>query len=146
MNLDPNGFKVYALCTVILFLKMFAVGIVQGLTRQRHKAFTLPEDARMIVQTEAVTTEHPAVMRANNAYRNDLENIPLFLVLALIYQGLQCWPGGAPVYFVLFTLGRIGHTYSYLKALQPWRSLAYFVGLLVNFALCGHIVYQVLTT
>lgn len=144
MIIDPAAFKVYALCAVILFLKMFAVGIVQGLTRHSHKAFTVPEDAQMIAQTEAVAVEHPAVMRANNAYRNDLENIPIFLVLALIYQLLQCWPAGAPVYFGLFTLGRVTHTIFYIKALQPWRSVAYFLGLLVNFALCGHIVYKVL--
>jgi uncharacterized MAPEG superfamily protein len=141
MTIDPTAFKVYALCAVILFLKMFAVGIVQGLTRHRHKAFTVPEDAHMIVNAEAVS---PDVMRANNAYRNDLENIPIFLILALIYQLLQCWPTGAPVYFGLFTLGRVSHTFFYLKALQPWRSVAYFLGLLVNFALCGHIVYKVL--
>src|SRR5579871_107051 len=76
--------RLYALMAIILSLKMFAIGVVQGLARAGAKKFANPEDAKMF-GAELVPQEVPTVQRANNAWRNDLENIPIFLILALVY-------------------------------------------------------------
>jgi hypothetical protein len=83
--LSSYPLKIYAICCVILYLKMFGVGFLQGFYRTKNKAFTNPEDAKAFAQTEAVAQDPPEVERANKIYRNDLENIPIFLFLALCY-------------------------------------------------------------
>ena len=140
LALHPLSLKVLGVCTSVLFLKMFAIGLTQGLVRNKNKIYTNPEDAALIGKTTPAQAEHPDYIRASNAYRNDLENIPIFLGLA--WAALQLHAGEAmlPIYFSVFTLARVGHTFFYLKGLQPWRSLAFGVGLLVNLALAGHIV------
>lgn len=137
---DPVSLKIFALCTVVLFFKMVAVAFGQGLIRKRVNAYTLPEDAAFLGKTQPVPQEHPDMMRINNALRNDLENIPLFLVLGLLYLHLQGWHTGALIYFPLFTLARCGHSFFYLRGQQPWRSICYGLGLLCNIALSVHIL------
>lgn len=142
--LNPLALKVLGLCTGILFVKMFAVGLTQGLVRAKNKVYTNPEDAALIGKTQAAQAEHPDYIRASNAYRNDLENIPIFLGLAWAALHLHAADGLAPVYFGLFTAARVGHTFFYLKGLQPWRSLAFGLGLLVNLALAVQIAMAAL--
>lgn len=139
MNL---AFKLYALCAVVLFFKMWALSLVQGIGRLRAKAFVIAEDARLL-GGEPAAQEAPIVQRASRAWRNDLENIPIFLFLALIYVIAGCWPRGAAIYFPLFTLARISHSICYLEGLQPWRTLSYTVGVAICLALCLHILIAV---
>lgn len=136
--------KIYAVCCVVLFLKMFAIALVQG-TRMKTGAFVNPEDAKFFTGKEPVAQEIPIVQRGANAFRNDLENIPIFLFLGLTYVLTDCWAMGALYYFPLFTAARIGHTLFYLNAIQPWRTVAYAVGITVSMCLSGHILYQVFT-
>ncbi len=140
---DPLALKVLAACTALLFFKMFAIGIVQGLTRRKYKVYTIPEDAALIGGVAAAETEHPQLLRANNAYRNDLENIPIFLGLAWAFLVLHVWDSAAPVLFALFTLARYGHTFCYLRQLQPWRSAAFGVGFMVSASLAMSLLWRV---
>jgi glutathione S-transferase len=144
MGLHPLALKVLGISTAVLFFKMFAIGLTQGLVRNKNKVYTNPEDAALIGKTAQAEAEHPDYIRASNAYRNDLENIPIFLGLAWAALFLHAADGLAPVYFGVFTAARLGHTFFYLKGLQPWRSLAFAGGLLVNLALAVHILIAAL--
>ena len=78
------------------------------------------------------------------AWRNDLENIPIFLFLAMIYVTLGCSPRGAYIYFSLFAGARILHTVMYLNGLQPWRTIFFTFGAVASFALAIQILTAVL--
>jgi uncharacterized membrane protein YecN with MAPEG domain len=136
-----SEYQFYALITVILFFKMFALSVIQGRARTSTKTFVTPEDARFFGTTIAAD-ELPIVKRAAMAWRNDLENIPIFLFLAMIYVTLGCWPAGAFIYFSVFAVARILHTVAYLNSLQPWRTVFFTLGAVVCFALS----IQILTT
>ena len=137
-------YQFYALTTVILFFKMFANSIVQGLARVNAKAFVTPEDARFFAHAPPVPDEVPLVKRAAMCWRNDLENIPIFLFLGLIYVTLGLSPEGAHVYFTIFIVARILHTFAYLNGLQPWRTIFFTIGMIVCVALSIQILTAVL--
>ncbi len=139
-----TGYQFYALITVILVLKMFTLSFIQGRARLGSNTFAIPEDARYFAHREPASEELPIVRRAAMAWRNDLENIPIFLFLAMIYVTLGCWPQGVFVYFTIFTIARIGHTATYLNAIQPWRTITFAVGMVIQFLLCIHILIAVL--
>ena len=130
--------RLYALMAIILSLKMSAIGIVQGRARTGPKKFANPEDAKMFGGT-LVEQEVEGVRRAANAWRNDLENIPMFLILALVYAIAGLSPTAFIVYCVVFTVARILHTVFYLNSMQPWRTIAYSVGAIAMFALIIHL-------
>ncbi len=142
--LEPGqALKIYAVCCVILFLKMLLTGITQAAVRAKTKSYLTPEDAKMIAKSDPVTQEPVELIRCNNALRNDFENIPIFLFMALCYVMLNCWDKGSLIYFGTFTFARIFHTIFYIRGVQPARSLAYFLGLIMSFSVAGHIIYQI---
>jgi uncharacterized MAPEG superfamily protein len=135
-------YQFFALITVILFFKMLVLSTVQALARTSSKSFPNPEDAKFFGAPGPVADELPIVKRAAAAWRNDLENIPIFLFLAMIYMTLGCWPGGAFIYFTIFVIARILHTFAYLRAMQPARTIFYGIGI----AMCVTLSVQILTT
>ncbi len=141
-----DSWKIYGLTVVALFVKMFAMVLVQGYGRYKHRGFSNPEDAvmfdKLFGQQADATKRSEMVDRAQSVLRNDGENIPIFLFLALTYIQLGCWQTGLMIYLPLFVIGRIAHAISYLNALQPWRNLSYQLGLWVMFAMSGHIVWR----
>ncbi len=137
MNITPE-LKIYALCTVILFYKMWGTGLYQALSRVKAKKFTNEEDAKSF-GGELTDKEIPQIEKAYKAYRNDFENIPPFLFMGICYVLLGCWPKGAFIYFPLFTVARIGHTVFYIKSNQPLRSLCYGIGLMATIAVSVHV-------
>lgn len=120
--------SIYTLCVLLLCLKMLAISCYQGFHRLRHLAFSNPEDAGFFQRT-ANAEELPAVRRAARAWSNDLENIPLFFVLGGLCVALHTPWLPTVMGLCLFTVARLLHTLMYLGARQPWRTLAYALGL-----------------
>ncbi len=131
--------RIYALTAIILALKMAANSLVQGRARMGPKIFTNPEDAQAFGGS-AVAEELPMVQRAAKCWRNDLENIPIFLILALIYVIAGLSTGAFVIYCGLFVLARVLHTIFYLRAAQPGRTIAYTLGAMVSLALMIHLL------
>ncbi|TDF84476.1 MAPEG family protein [Pseudomonas sp. H9] len=128
--------SVFALCVVVLFLKMLAISCYQGFYRISRLTFKNAEDAGFVGRQPS-PQELPQVSRAAQAWANDLENIPVFFVL-----GALCLPFNPPFVLtaglmVLFTAARVAHTVSYLARWQPWRTIAYAVGVICLLGLAG---------
>ncbi|MGH7838262.1 MAG: MAPEG family protein [Candidatus Binataceae bacterium] len=135
--------KVYALTAVVLTFKMIANSVVQGIGRSRAGVFTLPEDAKTF-GGKLEASDAPTVQRASGAWRNDLENIPIFLILGWIYVsagGLST--GWFEIYCVVFVIARILHTIFYINAVQPLRTIVYVVGLAMTIAMAIHLLIEV---
>jgi uncharacterized membrane protein YecN with MAPEG domain len=141
-----DSWKIYGLTVVALFVKMFAMVLVQGYGRYKYRNFSNPEDAvmfnKLFGQKADASKQSEMVDRAQSVLRNDGENIPIFLFLAFSYIQLGCWQTGLVIYLPLFVIGRIAHAISYLNALQPWRNLSYQLGLWVMVAMSGHIIFS----
>jgi uncharacterized MAPEG superfamily protein len=130
--------KMYAITAIVLTLKMAAISLAQGRGRVGSSIFVNPEDAQFFHGQEA-SAEAPAVQRASRAWRNDLENIPIFLILAWIYVAAGLSVKAFVIYCVIFMLGRVVHTVCYLNSIQPMRTIAFVIGLLAMVAMMIHI-------
>jgi len=73
-----------------------------------------------------------AVERVRNAQRNALENI-LISVLMFAINSKAAYAHGI---FKIILAARILHTVCYLQGLQPWRGLAFAVGMACNIIMC----------
>ncbi|UZE21369.1 MAPEG family protein [Pseudomonas sp. B21-056] len=133
----------YALCVVALFLKMLLISCYQGYVRLRFNAFTNQEDAAFFKRS-AHAEERPEVIRAMGAWRNDLENIPMFIAMGGLAIALDV-PGVLTFWLsVLFTIARFLHTVTYLASWQPWRTVSYGIGILCLIGLAGMVTVKVL--
>lgn len=123
------AFRTYAVCASILAIKMLLAGNYTTMMRMRNKGFVNPEDAKSFGAT-ANEVEHPAVAHALRIQRNDLENIPLFWIVGLLFVLDGASASAAWWYCWAFTLARLAHWVAYLNHLQPWRAIFYFIGYL----------------
>jgi glutathione S-transferase len=130
--------RLYTLTPIVLALKMTAVSVAQGRGRTAAGIFVNPEDAKLFRANQA-PEEALAVQRASRAWLNDLENIPIFLILAWIYVAAGLSSTAFVVYCVVFMVARIAHTICYLNSMQPLRTIVYSVGALTTLALMVHL-------
>ena len=137
-----NALNVYALCMVVLFLKMFMVSCYQGYHRLRFVAFTNPEDAA-VFKHAAQAAERPEVIRAAKVWANDLENIPAFFALGGLAIALDTAAQPTVWLSIAFTLARVLHTLAYLLGVQPWRTLFYAIGAVCLLGFCALITASV---
>lgn len=132
----------YTITAIVLTLKMAAISIVQGRGRAAAGIFVNPEDAKSFSGKEA-SQEAPDVERASRAWRNDLENIPIFLILAGIYVSAGLSTTAFVVYCVIFMTVRIAHTVCYLNSIQPFRTVSFTIGALTMLAMMIHMLIEV---
>ena len=134
----PPLLRMYALTAIVLAVKMSAIAVVQGRARTSTGAFLNPEDAKTFGGKE-VPQEPEMVQRASRAWRNDLENIPIFLILAGIYVSAGLSTAAFVIYCLVFMAARIIHTICYINSIQPWRTAAFTIGALAMLAMIIHI-------
>ncbi len=132
--------KYWVLFTIILWLKMLANSVLQGYYRFKNKQFVTPEDAKAfagLIKQEVNPSyqEHPMVERLAKCWRNDLENIPMFLFISLGYVLLNGNAAFGLVCFIIFTVARVSHTFFYVTAMQPHRNIAFDIGLIATFVM-----------
>ncbi|MFZ6721818.1 MAPEG family protein [Undibacterium sp. Ji49W] len=120
----------FVLALLALFLKASLLSALQVISRIRSRRYLLPEDAGMF-GLRMVEAEVELVQRCARVWRNDVENLPLFLALALSYVLLGGDAYSANWLFGSYVLIRYLHTIVYLRGLQPWRAMLYLSGMVV---------------
>lgn len=129
----------FSLALVALLLKTTMTSLLQVTMRFRTRSFSAPEDARW-AGTSMASDENGLVQRCSSVWRNDTENLPLFLVLALTYVLLGASLESASALFAAYVVLRYLHTAVYLRGLQPWRALCYLGGVAVCCVIAVRIV------
>ncbi|CAB3367990.1 Hypothetical predicted protein [Cloeon dipterum] len=123
---------VYVYCAGLLAIKMFIVAFSTGFVRAKKKVTLNEEDAKrnMTLNTE----EDPAVARVKRAHLNDLENIPMFLIISLMWISTSPDIVECHVLMWLYTFVRYVHTavYAYYPVPQPARGICFIVGTLIT--------------
>lgn len=136
----------YAFYSTILILKMFAVALVTIRRRFSKNVFSSPEDYKFhghdIRGKDKPMVIDEDVERARKNHLNDLENIPAFLFLGLLFVLTGPNPSTALWHFRVFTISRIFHMFAYQIPLpQPARAGSYIIGL----GVCISMAVQILT-
>lgn len=136
-------FLAYAITCVVLCLDLLMLWVSSGAIRAKGGVAINPEDgARYGVPVSEINP--PTVARLLRAHRNAEATIYPFLLLGLLYVLAG---GGAAIaisIFTIFVVARIVHSIVYLKAMQPWRSIAFAVSLLAIVVLMGAVVHNLL--
>lgn len=143
----PFHIEAWALVAAILFFKMLFNSLVQGFARSQTGVFRAKEDASIFPRRTPSVRDPGALMeRAGACWRNDLENIPMFLLVALGYIAMGSSTSILVPCLAAFTVARIAHTFFYLGQRQPHRTIAFVVGSAANVVLGAAIVWRVFRT
>lgn len=135
---EAPGFITFAVCSMVLVLKMWAVGVATATARSRSGVRVNSEDAG---GGEVMGAAEPEpVARANRAHRNDLENIPSFWVVGLLAVLSQANGTALAACSIVFTAARVMHSFFYLRRVSKLRSVAWSLGVLSTLVLMGFTV------
>ncbi|KAF4530680.1 hypothetical protein B566_EDAN004919 [Ephemera danica] len=132
LSRDNPIFAIYAFYAAVLVVKMFATALYTSLHRVKKGVFINPEDAVTFgSKGMKLINNDQDVERIRRAHLNDLENIPAFLFIALLYILTDPSTFLAMNLIRAFAAARVLHTLVYaVKPMpQPSRALFYFVGL-----------------
>jgi len=122
---------------------MFFLALFTSVKRMLKGVFANPEDVKGFSpgKDKRPILDDSGVERVRRNHLNDLENIPAFLFLALLYVATQPTPWAALMHFRLFAFSRILHTLVYQLAVpQPARALCFTTGL----GVCVSMAVQIL--
>lgn len=144
MNLLANlpAFQAYAISTVVLGLNLVGLANATALTRGQASEVINPEDKKLNAKAEVVFEGgNDRTARYRRAHRNALENTPWFMVTALVLtlMGASATIGAA--LFYPYAALRIVHSFCYVKAIQPLRTMSFVLALLLQVAILGLIAY-----
>jgi len=123
--------RLYAICALLLVLKMLALATYTSMVRMRKTVYASPEDYRFQGKEPTLRTDAD-VERVRRAHRNDLENVLPFLAIGPIYLLAGASELGAWICFVGFTTARILHTVFYVRGAMPHRTIAYTAGFAIT--------------
>ncbi|MFO0605356.1 MAG: MAPEG family protein [Polyangiales bacterium] len=129
------AYKPLILFSSLLVLKMFGLAVATANRRRLAKVVLNPEDVGVNPGSHAEPQEAPETLRAKRAHLNDLENIPAFLVVALLFTLSGGSSTGGWAYFGTYFAARLLHSVFYLNSVQPWRTAAFFLGQLAQLGL-----------
>jgi microsomal prostaglandin-E synthase 1 len=135
------AFVAYALSLVVLSLNLLVLWGYSGAVRGKTKTTPNVEDASTVAKgSQIVDLDPPEVARVLRAHKNAMANIVPFAILGLVYVLAGGSATVAWVVFGVFTAARLAHSFAYLGARQPWRTLSFVLGGVATVALMGFIV------
>jgi uncharacterized MAPEG superfamily protein len=129
---DPNV-RTLIQVDVLLVVWLMTMGNYTALTRLRRKVYATPEDYAF-KRVAPSGSPDDAVERSRRLHQNHLENVAPFLVLSLLYTLTR--PAHDTLAWLLwgFLGARVLYTVFYLRAMQPYRTIAFAIGALIMFA------------
>ena len=111
-----------------------------AILRRKKKTNGSDEETKVVKQTSSDSNEDgnssqtfQVQDRWDRIVRNDLENIPMGLILAWAAYSADTQTLGKwfeyciMIFIILFTLARFVHTYFYAYQIQPWRTISFIV-------------------
>ena len=144
MNLLSNpAFVAYAITCVALSCNLIFLWAYSGAARNKARSTSNPEDAGRFGSALS-ELDPPGVSRVLRAHSNAQASIVPFLALGLVYvlAGGPLRP--AVIYFVVFTAARWLHSWAYLGARQPLRTIFFVVASFPLLALVIHVLWLLL--
>lgn len=139
---DPNGPALVAYSTTCLVLSanLIFLWVYSGLVRARSGKAINPEDAARL-GAEHAEHDPAAVARVLRAHANAQATIYPFLLLGLAFVLAGGSYGVAVTLFAVFCAARIGHSFAYLRGLQPWRTIFFLISGLALIALMVALIW-----
>jgi len=135
------SFLIYSVSMVVLCVNVLALWGYSGAVRGKTKTTPNSEDVSTVSKgASLVQADPPAVARVLRAHRNAADNILPFAILGLLFVLWGASPLLTAIFCGVFVAARIGHSLSYLREKQPWRTISFGLGAAATVAMVGFLV------
>jgi glutathione S-transferase len=142
--LQQPAVVLYAIASAVLVVSLYGLGFYTAKIRNDGRKIINAEDVKVNRGAVHVEVEPDAVARIKRAHSNAIENAVPFFVIGFLYTQTQPSAGMAMGLFGAFVLVRLLHAFFYLTATQPFRTMSFAVGGLINLAMVVQVLRAVL--
>ncbi|CRK96784.1 CLUMA_CG010045, isoform A [Clunio marinus] len=131
LSYNNELFRIYITWGGLLMIKLLLMAPFTAFHRLRSGAIENPED---VIRSNNEIKKDESVERVRRAHLNDLENIPAFLIAALMYVMSEPDPDVASWLIRIAVIARICHTlvYAVYPIRQPARFICFIVTVLIT--------------
>merc|ERR1712147_59495 len=143
---DHDSGFVLLKCVGTLALNMVIKAPITGFYRLYKQSFVTMEDAMDAAEgdeekAKKMMCEDDDVERYRRAHMNDLENVPIFILIAMFYLASNPSPFWANCHLITFTASRCLHTVAYvgLKS-SGLRGLAFLLGTMTMMSMITQLI------
>ena len=141
-TIDPSPlFGAFAGTLVLLTFKAQILAAATAATRGKLNKYVTEEDAAWLGGVYS-NPDDPQVERLFRAHRNDLEALVPFLAVGSLYLASGASQVAGMVYFGLFALARLSHTFAYLSRRARLRRDSFALAWLMNFVIGTHALWS----
>lgn len=120
---------IYIVTALTLVVQMVLLDAYGGVVRAKSKTVLNHEDASSVAKgSDIVEADPPGVARVMRAHRNLLANGVPFLILGFLWVASGATATWALALFGTFLVARLVHTFAYVSATQPWRTVSFVIG------------------
>lgn len=116
------------------------------LTRLDHSLYATPEEWRAANRDpqDATALAQQELARNHNAHRNATENTVIFASLALVFAFATPTLWAATVWPLAFAVGRLGHSFGYLRGNDTIRPIFMTISLLGLYGMASYIAISLI--
>lgn len=140
MIVHSSVFVAWAAACVVLCCNLLVLWGLSGAMRNKVRSTPNAEDVPLFGGTLA-EAEPPEIARMLRAHANAQASILPFLLLGLVYVLADGPAAAGTAYFTTFCVARLLHSWAYVTARQPWRTVSFVLGTLMTFVLMIHAVW-----
>lgn len=141
MIMGNPALTAYAASATVLALHTLCLSFATAVLRVKaHKVVNREDSAAVVKGADVVPVEDEAVLRAQRAHRNAMENVVLFFVVGALYALTGPSATAAWIYYGVFVGTRILHSFFYLNAIQPWRTASFAIGSAAVVGMAVHVL------
>ncbi|GGE40863.1 MAPEG family protein [Actibacterium pelagium] len=150
LTIDNPVFVTYAICAALMVLKIMGQGWMTVYRMLKsNSGLASPEDLqRGLINRDPDPSQlevNDYVDRSRRMHRNDLENIPGFLAVGLLFVVINPALWLAQVLMYGFVLARLAHFLAYAsKQTHEVRATFYTVGSLIVIYMALHVLWKLL--
>ena len=150
LNLENPVFEVYAIAAAIMVLKIMGQGWMTVYRMLKSDSgLVSPEDVQKGLINKnpnpAQLEVNDYVDRSRRMHRNDLENIPAFLAVGLLFVAVDPALWFAKVLMYGFVLARFAHFAAYTtKQTHEVRAAFYTIGSIIVICMAVYVIWAVL--
>ncbi|MDO6726306.1 MAPEG family protein [Cognatishimia sp. 1_MG-2023] len=116
------------------------------LTRLEHSLYATPEEWRAAKRDpkDASALAQQELARNHNAHRNATENTVIFACLAFVFAFATPTLWAATVWPLAFAIGRLGHSFGYLRGNDTIRPIFMSISLLGLYGMASYIAISLI--
>lgn len=136
------AFQPYVISLLVLGGNLIGLANATAITRGQASEVVNPEDKALNKEATVVYEGgNDRTARYRRAHRNALENTPVFMTTALVLTLMGVSGTVAAALFYGYAALRIVHSVSYVKGIQPFRTISFVLALILQVVVLGFIGY-----